>query len=328
MRVGRGDGLWVPMAETLVWARVLRPAVPLLYLGPNHLRGRARVTSGAASAAAAYRDLLESVERAVRERRVMVVLSGDHLYEILAIADPRQRRDIAAVAEALSGFQYLLGRPEIARLELEAGIDTALQAQNTAPTYLPLIGPSFGRAFGMRGGLRIVDDRTGIDVSETTRRDMGEAAYDAVMKRMSRELEFAMLSGPADDEIAVLRANGYAPEVADESQRSRLAYELDLSKRLTHHPGWRTGRLRDLVTGREIAHEWLDLINEVNAIRAGSGQVVLDTEDDDSSRQIVAGMPHVQVAISMKTRYHRNPAHRWTTNDLVDIDALSVAYAY
>ena len=51
-------------------------------------------------------------------------------------------------------------------------------------------------------------------------------------------------------------------------------------------------------------------------------------EDDDASRQIVAGMPHVQVAISMKTCYHRNPAHRWTTNDLVDIDALSVAYAY
>ena len=207
-----GWALGAYCGEALVWARVLRPAVPLLYLDLNHLIGLARVTTGAASATAAYRDLLESVERAVRERRVMVVLSGDHLYEILAIADPRQRRDIAEVAEALSGFQYLLGRLEIARLELEAGIDAALQAQNTAPAYLPLIGPSFGRAFGMRGGLRIVDDATGIDLSETTRRDMGEAAYDAVMKRMNRELEFAMLSGPADDEIAVrgqrLRARG------------------------------------------------------------------------------------------------------------------------
>jgi len=39
-------------------------------------------------------------------------------------------------------------------------------------------------------------------------------------------------------------------------------------------------------------------------------------------------MPHTQVAISMKTSYHRNPSHQWTINDIADIDALSVAYAY
>jgi hypothetical protein len=42
----------------------------------------------------------------------------------------------------------------------------------------------------------------------------------------------------------------------------------------------------------------------------------------------MAAMPHVQVAISIKTRYHRDRNHRWTVNDVVDIDALSVAYAY
>jgi hypothetical protein len=42
----------------------------------------------------------------------------------------------------------------------------------------------------------------------------------------------------------------------------------------------------------------------------------------------MSAMPHMQVAISMKTRYHRDPAHRWTMNDVVDIDAMSVAFAY
>jgi hypothetical protein len=42
----------------------------------------------------------------------------------------------------------------------------------------------------------------------------------------------------------------------------------------------------------------------------------------------MSAMPHTQVAVSIKTRYHRDPAHRWTTNDISDIDALSVAFAY
>jgi hypothetical protein len=45
-------------------------------------------------------------------------------------------------------------------------------------------------------------------------------------------------------------------------------------------------------------------------------------------REVMAAMPHTQVAISMKTRYHSDPEHRWTTNDIVDIDAMSVASAY
>ena len=41
-----------------------------------------------------------------------------------------------------------------------------------------------------------------------------------------------------------------------------------------------------------------------------------------------AAMPQVQVAISIKTRYHRNTARVWTTNDISDIDAMSIAYPY
>jgi hypothetical protein len=31
------------------------------------------------------------------------------------------------------------------------------------------------------------------------------------------------------------------------------------------------------------------------------------------------------VAISLKTRYHLDGPHQWTTNDIHDIDALAVA---
>ena len=42
----------------------------------------------------------------------------------------------------------------------------------------------------------------------------------------------------------------------------------------------------------------------------------------------MSAMPRSQVAISLKTKFHRNPNHTWTTNHVVDIDAVSVAYAY
>ena len=42
----------------------------------------------------------------------------------------------------------------------------------------------------------------------------------------------------------------------------------------------------------------------------------------------MAAMPHHQVAVSLKTRLHRDGQHRWTSNDVSDIDALSVAVAY
>jgi hypothetical protein len=83
--------------------------------------------------------------------------------------------------------------------------------------------------------------------------------------------------------------------------------------------------LRDLVFGREIAHEWLRLF-------------VLHLQDrekdgfrHDIPEDLVAfwsTLPQVQVAVSMKTRYHRNPAHRWKINHIADIDALAIAYAY
>ena len=44
-------------------------------------------------------------------------------------------------------------------------------------------------------------------------------------------------------------------------------------------------------------------------------------EDADVRR----GHASSRVAISLKTRYHRDGRHQWTTNDIHDIDALAVA---
>lgn len=39
-------------------------------------------------------------------------------------------------------------------------------------------------------------------------------------------------------------------------------------------------------------------------------------------------MPSFDVAVTIKTSYHRDPSHRWTTNDIADIDALGSTLPY
>jgi hypothetical protein len=316
---------WIPIADRLVWARVMRPRVPIVYLDLNHFINLSKAKIDPDIAPPGYSGLLNSAAAAVGEGRAVFPLSTQHVFEISSIKDPKQRKGIADVMEMLSRFGYLLGRPEIARLEIEAGIEDVL-SEPAGLTMVPLIGNSFGWAFGMVGGMRFVD-ADGVDASGSARRDMGAEGYERFMRFANYTVERAMLDGPSDAEVPALRENGYAPEVARDGQASRLNFELELSARLANSPEWRRGRLRDVVSAREIGHEWLDAINEVNEQRVRAGRTSFDPTDD-GMRRFYAAMPHTQVAISMKTRYHRNPAHRWTTNDIADIDAMSVAYAY
>jgi hypothetical protein len=317
----------VPLADQLVWPRLVRQRRPIVYLDLNHFIGMARAIARDPKTPAGYGELFEAARAAIEEERIIIPLSGQHLFEMAAIKDPKQRNDLADVMEVLSGFQYLLGRPEIAHLEIEAGIEAILKEQPQLPP-LSLIGPSFGWAFGKRGGMRIVD-ADGNDASGAARREMGAERYDEVMRTVNYTVERGILAGPSDEEATRLRADyGFAPEAAQEIHKSRLEFELDLSQRLADDPKWRRERLRDVVSAREVAHEWMDAINRVIEDRIRAGRAVLDLDDAARSRQFMAAMPHTQVAISIKTRYHRDPAHRWTVNDIHDIDALSVAYAY
>ena len=316
----------VTVADRLVWARVLRPQIPLIYLDLNHLIYLAKANVDPITAPNDYSELLAAARAAVQEKRAVFPLSGEHLFELTGIKDPKQRKNIADVMEVLSGFGYILGRPEIARLEIQAGIEDVL-GESSQLLPVPLIGRSFGLAFGMAGGMKIVDEE-GIDASDSARREMGTDEYEALMRFANYTVERRMLDGPSDEDLPILRREyGYDPESARKANESRVAFELDLSQHLANNPKWRRGRLRDVVSAREIAHEWLDAINEVREERVRSGRPPFDPPDDTLPR-FMAAMPHTQVAISMKTRYHRDPVHRWTTNDVSDIDAMSVAYAY
>ncbi len=87
--------------------------------------------------------------------------------EMSGILDPAQRTAVAEVMEDLSGFQVLLA-VTIAELEIDAMIDALVGSEPAGEERIDLLGPTFGRAFGMRGGLTI-RDANGNDSSASMR---------------------------------------------------------------------------------------------------------------------------------------------------------------
>jgi hypothetical protein len=314
------------MATELVWANVMRSRVPLVYLDLNTIIYFARALGGHTTVPAGYKELHDAALRAKAEKRAMFPLGEAHLWEIAKITDPRQRGHLADILEILSDYQYLLGRITIAEMEFEAGMADVM-GESVISGSLPLLRPTMGQVFGHVGGMRIVD-ADGKDRSDAVRARMSDAEFDALKAKLNYDFERRILRGPSDEDLVELTADpDYRPEVAIASHQSRVGWELDTERVLNLDPKWRRGRLRDVIAAREIVHEWSELFARLRVARLKSDLPAFDPSDEEM-RRFLGSMPHTQVAISMKTRYHMNPRHNWTPNDISDIDAMSVAYAY
>ncbi|MDE9364122.1 hypothetical protein PZ938_00745 [Luteipulveratus sp. YIM 133132] len=326
-----GGPLRVPLAEQLVWARVLRPAIPMVYLDLNHYIYLARASQAANTAAVStklkpYAELAEAARKAKTEGRVMFPLSNVHLMELSKVTDPRQRAEVAGAMEDLSDFNYILDRVTLGQLEMDAGLDRLHGVEKSVDDYLPLVAPSFAHGFGRVVNLR-VKDAEGTDTSEKVRELIGTEAFTNLFAEMNLEMERAMLRGPSDAEAAQLLGGGWDPTVFRRGQQRRLDFELETEQVLADNPDWRSGRLRDVISGRDVRHEWIDLFVKLLQEREEDGRPheMPSTEDTPG---FWAAMPQVQAAISIKTRYHRNATRKWRTNDICDIDAMSIAYPY
>ena len=48
----------------------------------------------------------------------------------------------------------------------------------------------------------------------------------------------------------------------------------------------------------------------------------------EETARVWDSMPSFDVAVTLKTEYHRNPNHVWSPNDIIDIDALGSTLPY
>jgi hypothetical protein len=325
-----------------IWSpQLLRPDEKLVYLDLNHWINLAKAATGHHAAEKRYQRALTALRGGVASNTISVVLAGAHYMELAGISNARQRSDLASLMEALTDFRTLLSRVSVLNLEVDAALEARIGPRPDPYPAVNLVGKGVFHAFGLRGGLRVRND-AGNDVTDEVRNAslLGAAAFDARIAQAERDLERAMLAGPADEqEAADLRSSGWRPETTRKMAAERAKAEEQQAKRLAADPGWRRGRTRDFASAVYMATDLINFITEGIAARGASPADVFpvlakgeDVQADDTelpdARHFADAMPASDVAITLLAARYRNTTAKWKANDIFDIEALAVAASY
>jgi hypothetical protein len=307
-----------------VWPKsIVKPKAKTMtvYIDLNHWIGLAKAATGHPDGKR-HRAALQAIRKT--SARTIFPLSSVHYMEMAGITDPRQRFDVAAVMEEISDFACVMPGSIVVALELDAAVAaTAGTTERHDP--IPLLGNGALQAFGRRGGLRISSPDG--DITESARRAWpgGPGQFDSWTESAERELTRSVLRGPTDDKAPSLRETGWDPTISQQIASERASAEHELARQLDAESRWRRGRLRDVVAARYLANE-ASLLND--ACTAHEAPIAEICGNVEAARRFTDSMPSADTRITLLTAAHRNSESKWTSNDVFDIDALSVAVPY
>jgi hypothetical protein len=315
---------------SLLWpSKLLRPPEELktVYLDMNHWINLAKAAKGLPSGAR-YCAALEACRAARTAGKTVFVLAAAHYQEMTKIESPRQRRDLAELMEELSGFTTLVNRLTVMRLEIEEMLDHRLGPAAYPVDERHLLGLGVGHACAEPVQFRLKNTNDGSDATEIGRALLGAEAFDNMMAAINLEVERELLRGPEDEEIPDLQQNyGYIADIAEQIAQRRADQENDQARRHAGTPWARGPKLTDVVLAREVLLELYDPLLAALQKRGHQGLRVLMPEREEA-RVLVQSMPSSAVSALLKAKQHRNPARPWTSNDVFDVDALSLAVPY
>jgi hypothetical protein len=330
-------------APSLLWpAGLIRPEQRTVYLDLNHWVGLSQAATGHREGHQ-FLGVLEAC-RSAAAGGVLFPISSVTYIEVSKIKDPRQRADLAAVIQELSGFHSLISHALLVTLELDAAVSAALSVPSAMGQDLAYVGRGVGYAFG-----QVLTPTFAGDGLDGQVQALIEAHGQGVLDGLITGFELYALQGPDDEEAAELRQTGWDPEAAwkiaverageERAQAGRfeavrtgvaLNDEEQLSVDTTDRKDWRRGRLRDAIAVRELTKCIWDLFGQVLSWYGQPGVDELLGNDRDQSRTFVRQMPSTEVAVELKTIMHRDAARaaRWLPNDVLDIDQLAMAVPY
>ena len=313
-------------SHSLIWPSLLElppDDIVVVYLDLNHWIGLSQASVGH-SKGSSFIEVLEACRNARSAGTAVFVLSGTIYAEVQKIKKPAQRQALAEVMEELTDFATLVSRVVVMECEISAMLDPF--AKYPSPLRkVPLIGRGVRHAFGLNSGIAIMGPSG--DETERVRASMGTQEFDQFMSNMVVSFERSVLRGPSDsDDAQSLRELGWNPEGPARVAEGRAELERELTTILDSEQRWRRGRLRDIISVRELEIEFQNILPRALKERGlVLGEVMSDQE---SARRFVRSMPSTEVSIELKTTWHRNGERKWVVNDIYDIDALAVATPY
>lgn len=311
------------------WPQTLRlPSRPpkLVYLDLNQWIALAKAMAGHRDGEA-YKDVLTRCLGAVDRGEAVFPISDSIYLEISKNGSRRQRRDLLAVIEPLSRFMVVMCRSIVSAHEIEAMLDRIVGPSPNPINSMDYLDWGVARAFGMVGGFKWRSSR-GEDVTAEVRSAHadGPAAFDSLLSNAELEVNRSVITGPAPDEEPEMRKRGWNPASNFEIAERRAAQEIEQVSRFDQDPRWRQGRIRDVVAAREVEIEIYDALSRGLSVRGTTIAATFPVLED--TRSALDSMPSFDVAVTLKTAYHRDSLHRWTPNDIHDIDAMGSTVPY
>ena len=316
-----------------------RSKVRLVYLGLNHWISLSKHISEHKDGPR-YETVFDACATAVDEGSAEFPISLSTVMEINAIRNRQQRLWLRKVIERLSRFRAVLPRSVTAALEFEQVLATQLGSTRLRTAPLDYVGYGVGWATGERFGPSVVDEQ-GRDVTiEALSSVPPELRPLFTTEHLSHMMTKKIIEGPANpSEEADLRAHGWDPQGLRDTFDKRVHRETQLVRdlddtRVRHlsRVNWRKGRLRDVISARELFHETNETFSAVLSQQRLERKDVFDmsgtTRSIRQNRRILDTMPTFDVAVTLKSSYHRNPSHPWKRNDIFDIDAMSTVLPY
>jgi hypothetical protein len=316
-------------APPLTWPALHHPAgnAKLIYLDQKHWVHLAQADTGHPDGHQ-YAAALEAARAARVAGTAIFPLSLTHYEETLKITRADRRGDLARIMEQLSGFTTLPARRMTALYELDAVLVPAIGIQATTLTPTNLLGYGFRWAHSLPIVGRIVGS-DGKDGTELLRQKLGPEAADRLISAFDLFTERTMLTGPTDKDLPRLQALGYDPaaiaQAAQDRADNEAAFSAILSDQVRRHPT----DLLDRVLARELNDP--DIVRAWKTLTDAYGMRAFDAlpeHDPATARTLTRSMPGADVAAILKTTRHRDATRRWTSNDIFDIDALTVAVPY
>ena len=318
-------------AGSYLWPPTLRlPARPpkLVYLDLNHWIALAKANAGHRDGQP-FADALAACIEAVGGRIAVFPISDTIYMEVSKIGPHRQRRDLREVIERVSRYMVVTSRVVVAEHEVEALLDRFIGPSPSPINTMDYLDWGVARAFGIVGAFRIRSSATGWDITDEVRSShpLGAQEFDRRLAAAELGLNRSVLEGPASEQVAEsLRQDGWNPSAGHEVAERRAQQEQEQVARFNADPPYRRLRARDVVAAREVAIE----INEIlwRGLNARGTDLEHAFTDPDAAREALSTMPSFDVSVTLKTSYHQDPGHRWTANDIHDIDAVSSTMPY
>lgn len=315
---------------TYTWPTTLRhPSRPpkLVYLDLNHWIALAQAQTHHPEGDA-YQETLAACLDAVDRDAAVFPISASIYFEVSKIGQHRQRHDLREVIELVSRYKVVASHSLIVYHEVESLLDWLVGPSPRPIAPLDYLDWGVARALGKWGGFRIVSKETGEDATEEARSTYpgGPEEFDRLLQEAELSLNRETLEGPTEEEEPELRKLGWDPSGVIEIMDLRAQQEMDQVGRFNADPKWRRGRIRDVVATREVLIEIGDPLSRALAERNTNLEAVFPKRD--IFYHALNSMPSFDVAVSLKTSYHRDARHQWTRNDIADIDALGSALPY